>query len=435
MMNPVGNSQRKTSNVSVGKSKTNHRKLSKQPSDPLAATGCKRIAVKDVYSSNQNLSKLHHNCFDSDLNSSSSSSLRRLSQAGIAPASDEFKSVLKDLNPQPEAEIKQKSTKTQSSKTKVRKISFNEFGRASRFAKRLEDLSLSPRPKRSIDSLTTHTFGAQNRPSPDNRKLENNGSIGQSRKGLALHGIKEAWNLPERPVAISKQERRRHVSLPAPPSGFSLDKLVYQDTSTVVEPFQTFEKGSRKKSVTNSRPGRKISTVVSPNYTTMSQQPKEPDAHQPSKSSNNSSSLEHNDFTLPHLNEVKTKHFSTAKGTHDLHPNLLLGIQTKQTGPNNDKELPTQLEKQLSTEDTAGEHCVALKAHKNFRRIGKAALAAKRFLKIQNEEYTQEVHKRSISPLAKEDKDFDDMVEAMKTSYQELCLAEKNNTDANLSND
>jgi len=149
-----------------------------------------------------------------------STSLRRLSQSGLTPGSEEFQSVLKDFIFKPE--VKEKESKSQVSKPKCRKISFNEFGRASRFAKRLEDMSLSPRPKRSIDMLNAPTISSINR-AVDHRKVENNGKLAQSRRSFPFSGIKEAWYESESSVQGSKSERRRHVSLPARPTGFCLD--------------------------------------------------------------------------------------------------------------------------------------------------------------------------------------------------------------------
>lgn len=428
MMNTSG---RKTSH---GASLPNgrHKKLTKQPSDPgyrLSTIPVKRKEVKDIYShgvSQENSTKDK----DSD---SSVCSLRRLSQSGVMPGSNEFQTVLKHFIPEPETE-KQQANKSKPSKTKCRKISFNEFGRASRFAKRLEDTSLaSPRPKRSIDMLTTPASILS--ANPDHDKLQNNGTIAQSRKSFPFYGIKEAWHDPERSFNGSKTERRRHVSLPSPPSGFSLDKVTTDSLETLVEPFKIEKPARRKSSQTNNninvgaRSRRKISTVILPDFNNgMTSEANCPSQNNPRKYSPASSvgnetenKMKSRKTTPPHF-DAKRK-TSGAMG-QDLHPNLLLGVKQSSS---HEGELSPSLEKQFSAEDTAGEQRVAMKAHKNFKRIGKAALAARRLLRISNDE----TQTQTISPLAKEEeKQFDEMVEVMKTSYQDMRLDEREKQDS-----
>lgn len=433
-MNPSGAS-RKTSHGSAPKGNMRHKKLSKQPSDPLSnRTRPRQVEVKDIYSSSSSRASTRTDDYAEDgANEAGVQSLRRFSQSGVTPGSEEFQSVLKDFIPKAEETPKQPK-RTPQSKTKFRKISFNEFGRASRFNKRWEDMSLSPRLKRSsVDTVTTpttcinHTYRTT-----DYRKFENNETLAQSRKSLPFQGVKEAWHGFECSFEASKLEKRRHVSLPAPPTAFSLDKAT-NSQETLVEPFRA-EKTPRNKSNSNCsvRAGRKISTVVSPNLS-MSEPLSEPirptrkssDSSTTSKNEKDSKNIQRRESPHHCFSDVKKKQLSHTMG-QDLHPNLLLGIKCKQTGSNNDGELPS-LEKQLSAEDPAGEQHVAMKAHKNFKRIGKAALAARRFLKIRNEAPGSTKH--AISPLAREEKEFNEIVEVMKASYQDLCLGDKQKSD------
>lgn len=439
-MNPSGRTT-----IYGASSNTRHKKVVNQPSDPLnktnSASGHTRIAVRDIYSPNssQGISTKDNDDGDGDdlRSNGSTSGVRRLSQSGVTPGSQEFQSVLRDFIPPPEEKQQPKESKSHSSKTKCRKISFNEFGRASRFAKRLEDMSLSPRPKRSIDMLTTPAISS----SINNaRTLENNETLTQSRKGLPFYGIKEAWYEPESSQSSRSETRRRHVSLPAPPTGFALEKLTdSRNQETLVEPFRT-EKPPRRKSSNNNnnnsavRIGRKISTVVSPNFN-MNTEATQPTQSQNArkwsptnsavKSTENEVKMKPRKDTPPHF-DMKKKKLSGVNG-QDLHPNLLLGIKPTS---HNEGDFPPSLEKQFSTEDAAGEQHVAMKAHKNFKRIGKAALAARRFMKINNDDSGM-AQKRGISPLAKEEKQFDEMVEVMKTSYQDLSLDDRGKRDLN----
>lgn len=362
--------------------------------------------------------------------------VRRLSQSGVSPGSQEFQFVLKGFIPPKEYEVVK--PKSQVGKTKHRKISFNDYGRASQTTKRFEDMSLSPRPKRSLDMLNAPTISSINR-AVDHRKTENNGKTTQSRRSFPFSNIKEAWQESESSLQESKVERRRHVSLPAPPPGFYLRKK----QETFIESFKA-EKTNRKDSGNSSsvRSNRKISTVFSPNLYEMKS------ASLPTGSPRASSANEGETITAhrkvspefgdlasfakgkvepesfesqpkkesPTLNTelLKIKQISTANG-HDLHPNLLLGIKSKQAGSNGEL-----------LDD--GEHQAAFRARKNFQRIGKAAVAARRFLGIQSRETAgspKQQHHRGISPLAKSEKPFDQMVEEVKCSYQGLQLGPK----------
>lgn len=365
--------------------------------------------------------------------------LRRLSQSGVSPGSQEFQFVLRGFMPQKESEVVK--PKSQIGKTKNRKISFNDYGRASPTTKRLEDMSLSPRPKRSLDILNAPTISSINR-AVDHRKTENNGKTTQSRRSFPSSHIKEAWQESESSLQASKAERRRHVSLPAPPPGFYLGKK----QETLVESYKG-EKAHHKDSSSSVKSNRKISTVLSPNLygmksTTASTgsprasanvgelntahskvSPPVGDIGNIAKAKFEPVSFESQPKKdSPTLNTelLKIKQISAANG-HDLHPNVLLGIKSKQAG---------SIGKSI---DHDGDHQAALRARKNFQRMGKAAVAARRFLGIQMRETTasppNQQHQLGISPLAKSDRPFDCMVEEMNSSYQGLQLGTKSEED------